>query len=516
MKKIHQLKIYLLILFSVIYFSKSFCQTQCITSISSNNDDNNHCTLIDSGSAVGQNFQPTCNGNLTSFSFCYKVSQSDYFNTGVVFPTNSSGNPIFNVDLTIYELATGQSLVYPTNVSSLRKVYDSLNISVPISVDNPRNDFQYITIRIPQTIPLSASKQYCFVLQLSTNFCNNLMGQKVIRMAANPNSGPGFPSSSNYPNEIKQKGICAIRLSRRRNDGYQYYEKNISQEIPSESVTPTAPTANSFTMKWGNYFFPDFGLAYAVNITPNLEDIQGSNIVCKNSTIALSYSNGTGIWAVDNSGNATIPSNSTGSSVTVTGVKKGLATITYTEGSNTTTKLIRVVEIEKPTITASNTDLTVCQDNNFTLTGTATNNQALQLDSKSWIQVPNHPALGLTNKLTLEAWVYCADPKAPQYIISKGSDDQEMGQYGLALFNGNLEFHLQHFPGLILKSPIVFNNSVWRHVAGTYDGDTMRLYVDGIEVNKFGKQISLIPNNGNLYIGQLGKDFSYADASNFG
>jgi hypothetical protein len=53
-------------------------------------------------------------------------------------------------------------------------------------------------------------------------------------------------------------------------------------------------------------------------------------------------------------------------------------------------------------------------------------------------------------------------------------------------------------------------------VAGTYDGDTMRLYVDGIEVNKFGKQISLIPNNGNLYIGQLGKDFSYADASNFG
>jgi hypothetical protein len=269
-------------------------------------------------------------------------------------------------------------------------------------------------------------------------------------------------------------------------------------------------------MKWGNYFFPDFGLAYAVNITPNLEDIQGSNIVCKNSTIALSYSNGTGIWAVDNSGNATIPSNSTGSSVTVTGVKKGLATITYTEGSNTTTKLIRVVEIEKPTITASNTDLTVCQDNNFTLTGTATNNQALQLDSKSWIQVPNHPALGLTNKLTLEAWVYCADPKAPQYIISKGSDDQEMGQYGLALFNGNLEFHLQHFPGLILKSPIVFNNSVWRHVAGTYDGDTMRLYVDGIEVNKFGKQISLIPNNGNLYIGQLGKDFSYADASNFG
>lgn len=502
MKKNNTSYIFFLILFLVVKTSSAFCQTQCITAVASNNAKEFYfidgkpfpvkpfVSLTDSGSAIGQNFTPACNGSLTSFSFCYRALQSNVTNNGVIFPKNSRGNPIFNVDLNIYELSAGQSLLSINNVSLFKNICSQPNIEMPIPINNPREDFQYITLPITQSIPLSASKQYCFIIQLTTAFCNNLMAQKAAKMVANPND---------YAYQMKQKNICTIDFSIRQIVSPNSYIKSIDNDPMLSTITD-----DMLTMNWKNISDDnDYSIAFAVNINPNLDDIQGNNIVCNGSTITLNHTNKTGSWSIDNTNIATIVTNDD-KSVTVTGKSAGLVNIIYTVGTNVTTKLIRVVEIEKPVVTPSKTNLDACQDNTFTLTGMAVNNQALQLDGNSFVEIPDHPALKLTNKLTLEVWVYCTDPTAPQYIISKGNDDQEMGHYGLTLFNGFIEFWIQHFPGMILKSKFDAT-SAWHHVAGTYDGDTMRLYIDGVQVNTLPTKVSMIPNTGNMYIGQLGK-----------
>ncbi len=493
MKKNTSLYIYLLILFFIVKISNGFCQTQCITAVNSMYFSTAGTYLLDSGSTISQSFVPTCDGNLSSFLFCYKVIPNEGINQYINFPTNSNGNSIFNMNLTIYELPPNNSECYH-NLSSLTKIYESLNIEVPINAVGNKG-FKYFTVNTPEVIPLSSSKNYCFVIQLTDAFCNDLMSQKVARMS-------NGSTANKYDYAAKQAHICEIQFAVQYMPG-SYYCRNLfnrSRKKISDPIMSSAEKAN------------DINLAIAVKINPFLPDIQGKNILCPKTRINLTNTEPNGTWSIDNANIATIQPQSDGSVnvIHTTLTSKGLVTLRYTTPKGTTTKLIRVVNDEKPIITSSSSNENQpCQNNGFTIKGVAVNNQALQLDGKSWAEIPSHPALGLTNTLTLEAWVYCSDPKAPQYIISKGNNDQEMGHYGLSLFDNKLQFVIQSLPGYVLKSPITFTNAKWHHVAGSYDGDTMRLYIDGVEVAKTALQTAMIPNNRNLYIGQLGMHKNY-------
>jgi len=104
---------------------------------------------------------------------------------------------------------------------------------------------------------------------------------------------------------------------------------------------------------------------------------------------------------------------------------------------------------------------------------------ALSLDGQSQVNVANSGSLNPTNAITVSAWVY--DNSGGWYtnprILEKGKSGN---QYAL-FANGNanqLGFSVAGVSnGTLITTPP--SSSAWHHLAGTYDGSLISLYVDG-------------------------------------
>lgn len=260
MKKNTSLYIYLLLLLITVEAGTGFCQnTPCITAITGNNDKtmDGRTILTDSGSAIIQEFRTNCNGNLSSFSFSYRVLENQGNNNKIEYPVNNAGNPYFVVDLTIYELATGQS-IDETPTSSLSQVFKQSNIQVSIVKPNPREDFAYFTIPIPITpgISLLSTKLYCFVIQLNAAFCNDLITKKRTRLGSSYNP-PKIGEELELSNLI-QKDICDIELATRQIINANFFQKDIclSKANNNELSRVYTTTYQGFDMTWEKKIIP--------------------------------------------------------------------------------------------------------------------------------------------------------------------------------------------------------------------------------------------------------------------
>ena len=104
-----------------------------------------------------------------------------------------------------------------------------------------------------------------------------------------------------------------------------------------------------------------------------------------------------------------------------------------------------------------------------------------------YLEIPNSPSLNITGeKITLTSWVYFDDVSGgPEIILAKIFQD---GQHVAPYFAYNLCILSNGTPRLMLVmsgreyrlpgSPN-FESGRWYHMAGTYDGSEMILYVDG-------------------------------------
>ncbi|MBL0144542.1 MAG: LamG domain-containing protein [Chitinophagaceae bacterium] len=98
------------------------------------------------------------------------------------------------------------------------------------------------------------------------------------------------------------------------------------------------------------------------------------------------------------------------------------------------------------------------------------------------IQVPHHAALNSTTNVTYEAWVKpSTDVATYRRIIGKGGNgtqeapgiyvEQSTGKVLVGIMiNGTQQ---------IVTSSLAINDNEWHHTAFTYDGTTMKLYIDG-------------------------------------
>jgi hypothetical protein len=96
------------------------------------------------------------------------------------------------------------------------------------------------------------------------------------------------------------------------------------------------------------------------------------------------------------------------------------------------------------------------------------------------VVVPDAPPLSPTNALTLMAWVKAATNLTSD-VLGKWSTNEVAGSYILGLTNGQVRLELMVNgqrvavvgPGTSLPS------TNWNHIAGTYDGTQMVVYVNG-------------------------------------
>ncbi len=137
-------------------------------------------------------------------------------------------------------------------------------------------------------------------------------------------------------------------------------------------------------------------------------------------------------------------------------------------------------------------------------------NSALRFGSLGSVEVPNARILD-PKKITVEAWVRRSmTSNLNEYVLSKGAKNCEVASYALyTVGNGNLAFYVSDGNKTYVESPAIAARKIWddqwHHVAGTYDGKTVRIYFDGVEEGN-GTPTTLaigygLPTNNNLFIG---------------
>jgi hypothetical protein len=89
---------------------------------------------------------------------------------------------------------------------------------------------------------------------------------------------------------------------------------------------------------------------------------------------------------------------------------------------------------------------------------------------------PNLEAPAITDKLTLEAWVYPRILTGLQFIVGKE------GVHKIDLYGARVLFLTgENWAGSMLTSQTALSANVWYHIIATYDGSVKRLYINGIQ-----------------------------------
>jgi len=99
----------------------------------------------------------------------------------------------------------------------------------------------------------------------------------------------------------------------------------------------------------------------------------------------------------------------------------------------------------------------------------------------------NNLDFGLSDSLTIDAWIKTGSLSSTQRIIGKQTAAGQNGVYLLRLFSaGKLQFFLRDTNGVVtsVTSTAPINDNLFHHVAGVRDiaTDTIRIYIDGVQV----------------------------------
>jgi hypothetical protein len=145
---------------------------------------------------------------------------------------------------------------------------------------------------------------------------------------------------------------------------------------------------------------------------------------------------------------------------------------------------------------------------------------ALEFDGfGSHVIVDHHSGLSMTSFLTIEVrvWAEEYDPGGWQEFVFKGGNspvgEDDPREYYIRPQNGNgrAQFQIQSVDGeeYSVKSDSTLTPGVCYHLAGTYDGNFMRIYVNGVleDTDDIGP-ITIAQGDGPLAFAQLGSVFA--------
>ncbi|TAL60043.1 MAG: hypothetical protein EPN88_16435, partial [Bacteroidetes bacterium] len=125
--------------------------------------------------------------------------------------------------------------------------------------------------------------------------------------------------------------------------------------------------------------------------------------------------------------------------------------------------------------------------------------------SNGYIDVGNDASLKMSNQITIDAWVKTDFPEGNHNIISDHAPESDNGK--ILRFDGNtMEFLLDPedagFTARCTFKP--FAAGQWLHIAATYDGTWMRLYLNGRLVDSVERHGTIAVNSNPILIGKSG------------
>jgi hypothetical protein len=113
--------------------------------------------------------------------------------------------------------------------------------------------------------------------------------------------------------------------------------------------------------------------------------------------------------------------------------------------------------------------------------GTGEVGQAFSFDGNvaNYVSIPPAASLDLA-KFSVDAWANPTTSSGVRYILVKEPPASNSSNYYLALIDGNLvEFGYQPGQYQFVDSTIAVPVNAWSHITGTYDGTTLKLYING-------------------------------------
>ena len=132
-------------------------------------------------------------------------------------------------------------------------------------------------------------------------------------------------------------------------------------------------------------------------------------------------------------------------------------------------------------------------------------NNTLYLDGdNSYVRVGDDSLLDLSDELTLSVWINPHEIKPSATILSKGYGG--FLNYQLGLKRDALEF--VYFDGdryrtaLIRSNEYSIDSDSWVHIAVTVSSSAIAFYVDGVKVDEQDGPITLLANDGDMFIGK--------------
>jgi Concanavalin A-like lectin/glucanases superfamily len=133
---------------------------------------------------------------------------------------------------------------------------------------------------------------------------------------------------------------------------------------------------------------------------------------------------------------------------------------------------------------------------------------ALRFDGDDFVSIPGNSALEPA-RLTVAAWIRGDTSPGPlKYVMSKGSVACLTSSYGVYTGSGGgLAFYVADNPYhyfVTPEAPATVWDGKWHHVAGTFDGAVVRLFVDGVEVGTGTPAATTIDYNLGSDGGQIG------------
>ena len=105
---------------------------------------------------------------------------------------------------------------------------------------------------------------------------------------------------------------------------------------------------------------------------------------------------------------------------------------------------------------------------------------ALEFDGvDDYVNCGNNDSLDMTDELTISAWIKRPDFSTHGVIVGKNNGNAVTAGYGLFSYKEGLEFtfYSQGWRRTTPRFPVTANQ--WHHVAGTFNGNILYLYVDG-------------------------------------